>query len=1131
MSKRKWHIKVFYLGIALAMAVGLLLTPAVTPTVGADPDLSEWGKVTTPSEDDWVVAPESDFNDMGAGVGAGGLVLYVTGNGHDVDDLDDDGNETEVVQQLWKSTDGGATWKALTDNVIDELVEEGFVADVDEDGVIDDMSDVGTLNRVKAAGDNADLVLVSALLKNKYATYGGYDLKQVVLISEDGGDTFKFTGDIVDAGEGTVMSEIYHVAISPEVDGDRYIIAGGICGTIGSSVGVVYRLPIEAFGGWEDVTGYDGWDITTGGVDVHSVAVTEVAFAPSYPTDYTVLVISHSASATYLQSGSWGKGPAWNDDADFAPAVEVIDDPGMWDGTNYGAMLNLKGGAVGLCLPRDYEGRRSNKRYAWVYVDQTDGDGVIYRVKDGSSVEIDTQIEDNPYLGSLSFMGTIDEGKAIAGLVGKGAIAFTKCCDGVQVYRVDTCGGMQICCPDYWKEACKPPTGNLAAGVSYVGLNKAVGMVQSAGGYDESAFSVSYDDGDTWNQISLIDTHIDLLSDVAKSPDCNKTLLVSINGETGCACDSVWLKAEELEEAEEYSGKWMRVWCGELENGFGLLRLAPEEDEGYTVYLVDRGTDTVYYNGSEGMACWEEGHAKTIDEIADLAVKDEAIIYALEEDGRVATSDDHGSTATWEDPVDGKADDGWTIAVLGDNILVGGTDGKVSYSDDAGESFSKLDDIGDGYVTVAFDSYFDENYTIYAAIIDACEGTGDNGIYRWVIDESDEFEDLDAKPYGYTGLVLERAGGNPNTDADTGGVLYASYVIEEDGEVVTGAARCLTPAEEFCCGEADWDYLVEGLTVDEEAFYLMPKALKICGCLTEDSSTELFAIDGIVDDGPGYDMEKGEDGTVWGFEDCYSKKTPELASPADGVVIDSMPCECKNDSFNLAWTRPCDACVYELQLAGNPDFTVSVIKYEVERGKVNLYGVGGDDSKNPSTLIGSGKIDCAKTLFWRVRVCEAETGQVIHSPWSAYRSFSIAQGPLAAIDLTAPDDGASNVPVAGVGFTWTSVAKADGYDFVLSKNADLSGPVVTKTGLKGTAYNHAGPLDYEEPYYWQVTAKKGSIVLSTSSVSTFTTASAPLPPAEKPAPPKTPAWVWVVIGIGAVLVIVVIVLIFRTRRV
>jgi hypothetical protein len=217
---------------------------------------------------------------------------------------------------------------------------------------------------------------------------------------------------------------------------------------------------------------------------------------------------------------------------------------------------------------------------------------------------------------------------------------------------------MEICCLE-WDEACKPPTGRTSMAVSYVSEDKAyaVALHDYIERGDEDAWSVSFDDGDTWNQLSLIDTYISYVSDVAVSPDCNKIMLVTVAediwayGEyiadpvsyfapwdcyilypewTGSGtydvrfiyCDSVWVHADTFPEAgySEYSGHWLRTWCGPLlgENDYdwtheyfpwlserGLLRLAPEETTGDTVYLVDRMTDTIYWNELETLACWK----------------------------------------------------------------------------------------------------------------------------------------------------------------------------------------------------------------------------------------------------------------------------------------------------------------------------------------------------------------------------------------------------------------------------------------------------------------------------------------------------------------------------------------------
>ncbi|GAG19834.1 unnamed protein product, partial [marine sediment metagenome] len=257
------------------------------------------------------------------------------------------------------------------------------------------------------------------------------------------------------------------------------------------------------------------------------------------------------------------------------------------------------------------------------------------------------------------YLGYISEGKAIAGVLGTGGYPyipsppgdysdlFTECCEGVQVYRNDNIVTMDICCYD-WEPSCKPPTGTKAMAAFYVSDDPASSKAYAVAlwgyypwYYDEGAWSVSFDDGDVWNQLSLIDTRIDWLSDVAVSPDCNKMMLVSINdcGDGCCDCDSVWLRAENLPEAEEYSGKWLRTWCGKLDSGWGFLRLAPEETTGDTVYLVEEMTDTVYWNTMETLGCWEMGTA-TVDEIGELAVKDKETIYALDMGGTVAMSDD-----------------------------------------------------------------------------------------------------------------------------------------------------------------------------------------------------------------------------------------------------------------------------------------------------------------------------------------------------------------------------------------------------------------------------------------------------------------------------------------------------------
>ncbi|MCK5181207.1 MAG: hypothetical protein KAQ73_01585, partial [Dehalococcoidia bacterium] len=346
---------------------------------------------------------------------------------------------------------------------------------------------------------------------------------------------------------------------------------------------------------------------------------------------------------------------------------------------------------------------------------------------------------------------------------------------------------------------------------------------------------------------------------------------------------------------------------------------------------------------------------------------------------------------------------------------------------------------------------------------------------------------------------------------ETGGVLYASFVYYNDVDV-TGVARYLTPAEDKVCKDCgDWDYLVEGLTVDEEEFDAWPHALKICGCLTPDSNTRLFAIDAWA----GYDMEDYEYGAVWTFQDCYSKGAPDITTPADGETIAAGCTECESVPITFRWDRMCDACSYNLQIALDEDFMELVTEIHI----------GGDDYEegDAPSYMEIEDLMPEYTYYWRVQAADAETGQYIRSWWSETQSFTIAPGRGAGVNLIAPEGGATGLPVGGIGFSWSDVTTADEYDFVLSANADLSSPIATEEGLTGTAAAYTGTLDYETPYFWQVMALKDGAVISTSTLGTFTTVAEGEEPVT-PEPLATPVWVWVIIAIGAVLVIVVIVL-------
>jgi hypothetical protein len=1083
-TERTWPVRAMYILIAVALAMGLFLTVAPAQKVSANPGLSKWDRVPTPTVQGWVLAPNSTIIDFA--VAAGGEVaytlLYSTYN-YSACGCVACNPEPEGPWYVLKSTDSCATWSSITKGIKTEITKKNL----------------GNITELVAIACDAAAPDFLAVALDVSA--GGLH----VFISNDGGTTFHDTGAVA-------LDEVGDLEVSPATDTMHDIAIGGEAGDVGK---IFRNQAIGGLGtGWvdtSDTTQYPGWQSCGW--------VADIQFSPSWSTDHGILAVTESQGSSpygiYLQTGIWGDTPAWNNDAINIDAV-LVTTVDSFDG-------------AGIALPSNYKATDKNYRYAWVWVNSEDG-GWIYKVIDKTPKAIGMQIDGNPELTNVSYLGTIASGTAIAGLL----YPEEGCCSGVQVYRKGDITNMDTCptCAS-WLAACKPPTGVYGMAAFYVSPTKAYAVaLYNEGNNDEGAWSVSWEGtnaeggtielGDVWNQLSLIDTEIDYLSDVAVSPNCNKIMLVSVNtGEQdrqeSCYCDSVWLKATNLPEAVEYSGQWLRTWCGQLgDEQWGLLRLPPDaitgnlttdEIAGDTVYLVDYGTNTVYWNDLETLDCWNPCTATTLTDIVDLAASSNDTVYALDRNGKVAMSDEYA--CNWHAAVDSLVC-GYTIAVHGDSILVGSFNGEVSYSDDGGKTFTRLEDVHAGtdvYVTVAFDSYFDTNNVVYAALAGA---GSDNGIYSWVIGTSTEWKNIGAEPYDYTGIVLSNADGNPMTSADTGGVLYASYVDQSDYPY-SGVARCLNPAGDISCEKCvEWDYLTVGLT-GNVGFDATPDALKICGCLTPDSSGELYAID----DWNNYDMCKGQDGTVWTFEDCYAKKAPELLTPANGATIQA-DCNCNNLPFSLKWDAVCDACYYDVQIALDPAFT----ELEIDTTVTGLSYIVPSD------------LTCQITYYWRVRAYEANTGQEIHSWWSDWSGTetSITVAPSTAqgvLNLIAPVSGANDVAVKNVGFSWSLQATADTFVWKLSTDPTFSSTVNSQT-LSTTAYNQ-GTLSYNTTYYWQVTAYEGSTLVSTSAVGTFRTMEQATTPT--PTTQPTPNWVWVVIAIGAVLVIVVIVLIFRTRRV
>jgi hypothetical protein len=686
-----------------------------------------------------------------------------------------------------------------------------------------------------------------------------------------------------------VLEYVYDIAVSIEVDGIHNIaVAGEADWDLPDPFpedGTVYRLKAGTWlsASWEDTRGYLGWDNGVGASG--STAVITCDFSTNFDIDDTVICMSVSDDVgpdwgrPWLQSGIWeGGGGSWNAQAGFPNAVEIS---ANGDTLYTGAAVR----SMGFALPSDYDGSDPGARIINVYVDAFNTTtalvgGFVMRVDNGSVSE-PYGPSGEPLLYSIDFHGDADTGKMMVGEYVKwdndcigaapwGCPIEPGPCEGVRVWHTVE---LDPCCPD-WELACKSPSGPMAAIVMYTpGGDKAYASTTGVtdefdpghpyNTLDESAFSVSLDDGVSFNQIGLIDTDIDHLSDVAICPDCGVIYLATVNEEcdsSGCYecanepftvygefdCDSVWRSYDD-------GDTWERVFHGDwVETGTGLLLRLPcdavedccDQDPvapSGTIYLGIEDTDMMFYSRDCGQ-CWNEPPATKI-EIQDFAVESENVVYVINHDGDFSMSTQYGRR--WSDPVSTGLDSGHTIvSCCNEGFIVAGGWGEVAWSDDGGDSWNETDALPiAGDVHVACDPVCEN--TVYAAV-----GASSGNIFRTDITDG-SWTNLNAMNTYYHGIVVA-----------TEGTLYASTCeIGVDSsksicdrfvdpnppttadEWYSGVARNLTPCETACCGTEDWDYLICGLSDQEEDFCIEPTGLRICGCLTTDTNSILWAID------------------------------------------------------------------------------------------------------------------------------------------------------------------------------------------------------------------------------------------------------------------------------------------------
>ena len=1004
-----------------------------------------------------------------------------------------------------------------------------------------------TIWDVATAADGSDLV---AVVTGSFTQNAPVE----VWISEDGGaqwDCARF-----ETAFGAPGGLIGAIDISPTYETSIRDIAVGIRNSAAATNAQLEIWVVRS-------TGFQGWKLqtvvpavlgATGQADVLALS-----FSPTYFNDAALAVVfcdrPGDTGATYFDIALRDTDELVNDIVSWVFNSVEVKDPSSAVGASPDCNTIV---TADLKLPANFSGLSANLRRAYVAIDATgDGDATneegIYRVDDTTIYELmDTTTVANKSIATIAYYGTYASGKLLAGEVNGFPCEAT-----VPTWFTDSPTTCPIPC---WYPALKPTTGAANQGTCAIGSKDGYGNAQVAwspdgtvaycgtssadfanGGtstapgsgcwpealtnsvaLDESALSLTRNNGETWNQTGLIDTNINKLTDVAPSADSCTVYVASVNTNAGCSgFDSVWRSSTNSAlvtplPVASIGTVWERVLCRVTasdctgtQSNQAILRLAPDKTDGQIVFWAAQGS-TGPGPWSRGVVVWSPDYGDYWANInprlavQDLVAESSTVIYILQADGMVQKMPYTGTA--WSSAVasvDTSLGSGYSIvAVASGHVLVGAGASSgfpVAYSGDSAASFTVIPEtLNPGNVHVAFDANFTTNGAIYAATENA---TAPGGIYRNMVPSYTQWANLQPLGLGYHGLAI-----------GTRGTLYTANPLFVE--------RTLYPATGIAGDDGQWDVLMYGLSGFPIRLTLSPNSLKLSGGVTSDDNTKLWAIDN-----DSYMSPTASIGRLWTYEDCLANAGPTLTTE-DATLVNCDPVSGRAAQISLSWERLCLERFYKLQIADDAAFTqgvwqhlwyeppiVSSPNFVVPAGGMsgtsvdapgwvetlpdtvfNILGVSPDMDViglEPTMPVPPLSPECGHKYYWRIRTIGSADDDLIRSPWSETRSFTVKCGP-GGISLLSPDNGAIGCPVSPASFSWSPFMGSTSYKFQLASDAAMT-DIIDEDTVATTAYQYAGTLDYSTNYFWCVMCVEPA-PSDWSATFSFQTEAAPAPP-------------------------------------
>jgi hypothetical protein len=1071
--------------LCLVLLIPVNLLPAGTTPALADPGQLKWTRAGTPGafpgRNDIVSPCEVDR----IAIGSNDKTFYAV----DIADAD----STDGSQALYKSSDGGISW---SDTVSRNLY--GSMTPAERTGF--------RIWDIAIAPDDVNFIAV--VTGDSTGT-----LPHNVWFSRNGGAEWQDTNF-------PVADNISAIDISINYS-SRDIAVGTRTGDGGGSVWIL-KAP-----------NYNNWHNQNFPGDMLSLK-----FSPNYGSDSTIAVVYADAAGTYFNAGIHDLNTVITDWAIIygGSPPEAALTPGTSPTANQIISADLE-------LPFDFTGQSLALRRCYVSTDDAGATGSagIYRIDDTVVYQLMSAADKR--ISSIAYYGNYASGKLLAG-----EVQGDPCSATVMTWFTDSPTTCPVPC---WYPAMKPPTG--AAGTNnctgsgsgntqlswspdgstaYAGTASSAPLVSGTGwpipyltgeDLDESAFSLSPNNGETWNQRALIDTRINTLVDIAPAPDCSTLYLASVSDNVGCSgFDSVWRS-----QISPLGNSWQRVLCVPTTDGpcataqtdLAILRLAGDKPDGQIVFWAAVGTRNIMWSPDFGDYWTSINPSLTVQ---DIAAEDSSTLYILSADGLVQKFIYGGKGWVPKAPVLTGLDSGYSIAtaftgLTPDNdegqVIVGGSgigSYDVAYSSDGGSTFkpvtAQLPTRGNTLVVAS--SGFDASGDIFAI--------NSGGMYQWSVyygggTWSWPLPELNKWsiqwggpdwPTPVTTLAIARNGGFYFTDA------FGAYIR--------------------------WCYAAAGLDLFVSFGTEPTTSLRICGALFSGEPVTVWLIDRRPYNPP--------QGGVWEYIDDLSWNGPTPKSPVSNAPVKYDPKSGRAAELDMKWSAVSLARGYRVQIAKDPDFRLQVadigadfggpfyVPPDLDAPALFVPPGGGSVIDSDGNTWNMPALEAGHTYYWRVMVQDVATGDFITSPWSWREIFTVQAGlpvaqPYYGLQLLAPDNGCLGCPVKPASFSWSPFRDAEKYRFVLAKDAAMN-DVIVNTEVPGTAYSYDGALDYGTNYFWRVKSVEPHSG-DWSATFCFRTEPAPAPP--PPSSPHNPAppWVWVIIAGGLAVNVFLFVVLLR----